>query len=52
ALLPDARFAPIIPGWEEVAQITSDAMQKIYLGGDPEAGLKEAAVKANAVLKK
>ncbi|TIT47819.1 MAG: sugar ABC transporter substrate-binding protein [Mesorhizobium sp.] len=52
ALLPDARFAPIIPGWEEVAQITSDAMQKIYLGGDPEAGLKDAAAKANAVLKK
>jgi multiple sugar transport system substrate-binding protein len=52
ALLPDARFAPVIPGWEEVAQITSDAMQKIYLGGDPEAGLKEAAAKANAVIKK
>ncbi|MER9644574.1 sugar ABC transporter substrate-binding protein [Mesorhizobium sp. M7A.F.Ca.US.010.02.1.1] len=52
ALLPDARFAPVIPGWEEVAQITSDAMQKIYLGGDPEAGLKEAAAKANTVLKK
>ncbi|MEI9408404.1 sugar ABC transporter substrate-binding protein [Mesorhizobium salmacidum] len=52
ALLPDARFAPVIPGWEEVAQITSDAMQKIYLGGDPETGLKDAAAKANAVLKK
>ncbi|RVD56514.1 sugar ABC transporter substrate-binding protein [Mesorhizobium sp. M2D.F.Ca.ET.185.01.1.1] len=52
ALLPDARFAPVIPGWEEIAQITSDAMQKIYLGGDPEAGLKDAAVKANGVLKK
>ncbi|RUX28450.1 sugar ABC transporter substrate-binding protein [Mesorhizobium sp. M7A.F.Ca.US.011.01.1.1] len=52
ALLPDARFAPVIPGWEEVAQITSDAMQKIYLGGDPEAGLKDAAAKANTVLKK
>ncbi len=52
ALLPDARFAPVIPGWEEIAQITSDAMQKIYLGGDPEAGLKDAAAKANAVLKK
>ncbi|TPL93506.1 sugar ABC transporter substrate-binding protein [Mesorhizobium sp. B2-3-12] len=52
ALLSDARFAPVIPGWEEVAQITSDAMQKIYLGGDPEAGLKDAAAKANAVLKK
>ncbi|MBN9275417.1 MAG: sugar ABC transporter substrate-binding protein [Mesorhizobium sp.] len=52
ALLPDARFAPVIPGWEEIAQITSDAMQKIYLGGDREAGLKDAAAKANAVLKK
>ncbi|UDL87746.1 sugar ABC transporter substrate-binding protein [Mesorhizobium sp. PAMC28654] len=53
ALLPDARFAPVIPGWEEVAQITSDAMQKIYLGsGEPEAILKDAAAKANAVLKK
>ena len=53
ALLPDARFAPVIPGWEEIAQITSDAMQKIYLGqGEPEATLKEAAAKANAVLGK
>lgn len=52
ALLPDARFAPVIPGWEEVAQITSDTMQKIYLGGDPETILKDAAAKANAVLKK
>lgn len=53
ALLPDARFAPVIPGWEEIAQITSDAVQKIYLGeGDPEATLKDAAAKADAVLKK
>ncbi|WP_224547229.1 ABC transporter substrate-binding protein [Mesorhizobium sp. CA16] len=53
ALLPDARFAPVIPGWEEIAQITSDAMQKIYLGSaTPEAALKEAADKANAVLTK
>jgi multiple sugar transport system substrate-binding protein len=53
ALLPDARFAPVIPGWEEVAQITSDAIQKIYLGeGAPDAVLKEAAGKADAILKK
>jgi multiple sugar transport system substrate-binding protein len=53
ALLPDARFAPVIPGWEEIAKITSDAMQKIYLGeGEPEATLKDAAAKANAVLGK
>jgi multiple sugar transport system substrate-binding protein len=53
ALLPDARFAPVIAGWEEIAQITSDALQKIYLGQeDADATLKEAAAKANAVLKK
>ncbi len=53
ALLPEARFAPVISGWEEIAQITSDAVQKIYLGqGEPEAVLKEAAAKANGVLKK
>ena len=54
ALLPDARFAPVIPGWEEIAQITSDAMQKIYLGkaDEIEATLKDAAAKANGVLKK
>ena len=53
ALLPDARFAPVIPGWEEIAQITSDAVQKIYLGtGEPEATLKEAADSANKVLGK
>jgi multiple sugar transport system substrate-binding protein len=52
ALLPDARFAPVIPGWEEVAQITSDAIQKVYLGeGDPEALLKDAAAKADGILK-
>jgi multiple sugar transport system substrate-binding protein len=53
ALLPDARFAPLIAGWEEIAQITSDALQKIYLGqGEADAILKEAAAKANAVLTK
>lgn len=54
ALLPDARFAPVIPGWEEIAQITSDAMQKIYLGKpeEIEGTLKDAAAKADAILKK
>ena len=43
ALLPEARFAPVIPGWEEIAKITSDAMQKIYLGeGDTAATLTDA----------
>jgi len=53
ALLPDARFAPIIPGWEEIADITSNAMQSIYLGkGEPDVVLKDAAAKADAILKK
>lgn len=32
AVLPDARFAPVILGWEEIAATTSDALQRIYLG--------------------
>ena len=36
SLLPKARFAPVIPGWEDIAQTTSNAVQKIYLGqGEP-----------------
>ncbi|HUG60693.1 MAG TPA: sugar ABC transporter substrate-binding protein [Methylomirabilota bacterium] len=51
ALLPDARFAPVIPGWEEIAQITSDALQRIYLGeGDPATVLQDAAARADAIL--
>ncbi|MGP1395482.1 MAG: ABC transporter substrate-binding protein [Inquilinaceae bacterium] len=51
AVLPDARFAPVIPGWEEIADITSSALQRIYLGeADPEAALGEAAADANRIL--
>ena len=51
-LLPNARFAPVIPGWEEVADLTSSAIQKIYLGeGEVEATLKEAAARADEILK-
>ncbi|WP_127143927.1 ABC transporter substrate-binding protein [Pelagibacterium montanilacus] len=50
-LLPDARFAPVIPGWEEIAAITSDALQTIYLGdGEIEPTLNEAAERINAIL--
>ncbi|MGH9916968.1 MAG: ABC transporter substrate-binding protein, partial [Pyrinomonadaceae bacterium] len=52
SLLPNARFAPVIPGWEDIAKTTSNAVQKIYLGqGEAEATLKEAAAKINATLK-
>lgn len=51
ALLPDARFAPVIPGWEEIAQITSDALQRIYLGeGEVEATLDAAAAEIDRIL--
>jgi len=53
SLLPTARFAPVIAGWEEIADVTSSALQKIYLGqGQVEPTLKDAAAKANAVLSK
>lgn len=51
ALLPQARFAPVIAGWEEIASITSDALQTIYLGdADIESTLNEAAAEINVVL--
>ena len=53
SLLPKARFAPIIPGWEDIAQTTSNAIQKIYLGqGQIEPTLKEAAAKVDETLAK
>lgn len=51
SLLPKAHFAPVIPGWEDIAQTTSNALQKIYLGqGEIEPTLKDAAAKINATL--
>ncbi|WP_226782659.1 ABC transporter substrate-binding protein [Oceaniglobus trochenteri] len=51
-LLPDARFAPVIPGWEEIADITSSAIQTIYLGeGEIEPTLNDAAARINDILK-
>ena len=51
SLLPGARFAPVIPGWEEVATVTSNALQTIYLGrAEIEPTLRDAAVKADDIL--
>jgi multiple sugar transport system substrate-binding protein len=53
SLLPKARFAPVIPGWEDIALTTSNAIQKIYLGqGEIEPTLKEAAAKIDETLAK
>ncbi|WGF89768.1 ABC transporter substrate-binding protein [Marinivivus vitaminiproducens] len=52
-ILPTARFAPVIAGWEEIAEVTSTALQRVYLGeATPEAGLQDAAAEADAILGK
>jgi multiple sugar transport system substrate-binding protein len=51
ALLPDARFAPVIPGWEEIASVTSNALQRIYLGeGEIKETLDAAAAEINGII--
>ena len=53
SLLPNAHFAPVIPGWEDIAQTSVNAIQTIYLGKAPiDATLKEAATKVDATLAK
>lgn len=52
-LLPSARFAPVIPGWEEIAAVTSSALQKIYLGeGDIKETLDGAAKEIDGIIAK
>lgn len=51
-LLPVARFTPLIPSWDIVAQRTSEALQKVYLGGDADATLKSVAEVINRILLK
>jgi multiple sugar transport system substrate-binding protein len=51
SVLPNARFAPVIPGWEEIAETTGSALQKIYLGqGEAKAVLGETAAKIDGIL--
>ncbi|HET7412421.1 MAG TPA: sugar ABC transporter substrate-binding protein [Pararhizobium sp.] len=51
-LLPDARFAPVISGWEQIADTTKNALQTIYLGkGDIKPTLDQAASEINDILK-
>ena len=50
-MLPYARFAPLVPDWELMADTTSAALQNIYLGNaEPEAALKEAAARIDSLL--
>ncbi|MBB5423115.1 multiple sugar transport system substrate-binding protein [Paraburkholderia sp. JPY158] len=53
ALLPNARFAPTVTGWEDTGKAVSDALQSVYLGtAQPAAALNAAAKKANRSLGK
>lgn len=48
--LPNAKFAPVIANWEQIADTTVRTMQQIYLGDvTPEAGLKAAAAEINKI---
>jgi multiple sugar transport system substrate-binding protein len=50
-LLPTAKFAPLIPNWEQMADATAGALQRIYLGqAAPEAALKEAAATIDGLI--
>ena len=52
-LLPTARFAPTVTGWEDTAKAVSDAMQAVYLGkAKPADALKAAALQADQALGK
>ena len=51
ALLPVAKFAPQVPSWEEVVDITIAALQRVYLGQEPaETALKTAAGKIDDII--
>jgi multiple sugar transport system substrate-binding protein len=53
SLLPTARFAPTITGWEDTAKAVSDAMQAVYLGkAKPADALRAAAAEADKALGK
>lgn len=53
AILPDARFAPVVGGWEEIADVASSALQRVYLGeATPEEAMGRAAEEANRILGK
>lgn len=50
-MLPYAHFAPLIPNWEQVADTTIRALQKVYTGeAKPEAALEEAARSIDSIL--
>ena len=52
-LMPEAHFAPVISGWEDVAKDVIDGLQSVYLGNaQPQPALQQAAQKADQALGK
>ena len=52
-LMPQAHFAPVISGWEDVAKDVIDGLQSVYLGNaQPQPALEQAAQKADQALGK
>jgi len=50
-MLPYAHFAPPVPNWEQMADATIRALQKVYTGeAKPDAALKEAASSIDSIL--
>jgi len=50
-MLPFARFAPLIPNWQEMADTTKAALQRIYIGeAEPEEAMPEAAAQIDRIL--
>ena len=50
-MLPYAHFAPTLKGWEEAADITSNALQRIYQEqGNTEEILQQAAEQVNSII--
>lgn len=50
-VVPDARFAPNISGWSEIAHITKAALQKIYGGAKIKPTFETAAQRINDIIK-
>ncbi len=53
ALLPNAKFAPLLTGWEEAAAAVTRNLQQMYLGqAKPADAMKTAAEQVNAAISK
>src|SRR5690606_19690249 len=50
-MLPYAKFAPLLPRWEEIVAATISALQQAYLGqAEPKAALDQAATQIDGLL--